>query len=107
MSILRLLAKAWHHATRPRLRLRLVDEEPGRPTPGLLYIVGTREMPKWAIFECPCGCSDRIELYLGSRADPRWKASFNRRGTTLKPSVSQTGGCGAHFFVRDGRVDFV
>ncbi len=56
---------------------------------GVLYIVGSRAVPKWAIFACPCGCGDRIELYLGPRAKPRWRASFNRHRTTLTPSVAK------------------
>jgi Family of unknown function (DUF6527) len=74
---------------------------------GVLYVVGTRKIQKWATFLCPCGCRDRIELYLGPHRRPRWTIAFSRHGATLKPSVWQTRGCGAHFFVRDGRVDFV
>jgi hypothetical protein len=102
------LEDRWKHYTRPSLRLRWVDEEPDLPQLGILYLVGTPAVPKWAVFECPCGCKERIDLYLGNLRRPNWSVSVSRRGrATLVPSVWQTGGCGAHFLVRDGRVDFV
>lgn len=107
MNVIDQVVAIWRYATCPRLRLRFVDDEPTRVSAGVLYIVGTRALPKWAIFACPCGCEDRVELYLGPYSSPRWSASFGRRGTTLRPSVWRTGGCGAHFLVRNGRVDFV
>lgn len=107
MQLIRRLVREWRRFTRPRLRLRNVDEEPETPTRGVLYVVGSRELQKWAVFSCPCGCRDRITLYLGDQRRPSWKIHFDRAGVTLTPSVWQTRGCGAHFFVRDGRVDFV
>lgn len=101
------LVQLWRRFTRPWLRLQWIDEEPGSLSGGTLYVVGTPEFQKWAIFACPCGCRDRIELYLGHERRPHWTIKVEHGRATIIPSVWQTGGCGAHFFVRRGRVDFV
>jgi hypothetical protein len=97
----------WKYLTRPGLRVHFVEMEPDAIAPGILYVVGTQQMQKWAIFVCPYGCKDRIELYLGTSRHPRWTMRIEEGRATLQPSVWQTGGCGAHFLVRRGRVDFV
>jgi hypothetical protein len=57
---------------------------------------------KWTHLLCP-KCGDHIELPLAGRE--RWsvKTDFLRR-PTLAPSVWEKATCGAHFFVRKGKV---
>lgn len=60
----------------------------------------------WSVgFHCPCGCGRRVELLLVEEAKPRWRMEVNKKGRpTLTPSVWLRGGCGSHFFVRNGRI---
>jgi hypothetical protein len=57
---------------------------------------------KWAHLSCP-KCADHIQLPLAGKE--RWsiKVDFLRR-PTLAPSIWETESCGAHFFVRNGKV---
>ena len=63
----------------------------------------------WCIgMRCPCGCGQRIELALVPEVKPCWKLRMEPNATpTLTPSIWLKDGCRAHFFVRNGRVDWV
>jgi hypothetical protein len=56
---------------------------------------------KWAYLRCP-KCGEEIQLPLGPDS---WSitADYLRR-PTIRPSIWQTGSCGAHFFVTRGKV---
>lgn len=71
-----------------------------------LYVVG--EKPKWAILECPCGCGDTIDVNLMRSRSPVWELSMQNGKATLYPSlwVSKQK-CGAHFWIRHGKIDWV
>lgn len=62
----------------------------------------------WCVgFRCPCGCGRKIELLLIKEARPRWDLTIDaRRRPTLKPSVWLDTGCGSHFWIRNGRVQW-
>lgn len=75
---------------------------------GIVHIVGGRDYQKWAYLRCPCRCGAVIMLSLAASRRPRWRARTDWFGRpTLAPSVWQTAGCYSHFFLRDGRVDWV
>ena len=88
----------------PRYRVTSVDEIPEQPHRHMLYLVG--EDPAWqAAMLCPCKCGVLIQLSLIPADRPRWKARIDTQGRpSLMPSVWRTGGCQAHFFLRDGRI---
>jgi Family of unknown function (DUF6527) len=69
-----------------------------------LVVVGSEELPKWAIFECPCGRGHRLEVNLSPQVRPFWRITFNTHGPSLKPSVDSVGSYRCHFWLRDGRV---
>ena len=57
---------------------------------------------KWAHLACP-KCGDHIQLPLAGKE--RWSVKVDLlRRPTLAPSIWETEGCGAHFFVRDGEL---
>jgi hypothetical protein len=59
----------------------------------------------WALFQCPCGCSEVITLSLQKVHQKHWsirKSKFGR--PTLSPSVARVSGCFSHFWIEDGRV---
>ena len=70
-----------------------------------LYVVKAQSTSKWAMFLCPCGCSDVITLSLQPIHNPRWNLEVGRSGrASLYPSVWRTTGCRSHFWLKDGRV---
>lgn len=74
---------------------------------GKLVVVRDGEIDKWVCFQCPCGCGEKIQLPLSKARRPRWMAEtdwFSR--PSLEPSVRQTAGCRAHFWVRKGKVEW-
>ena len=73
----------------------------------VVHIVGDPAAPKWATFQCPCGCGTPLLLSLATNRRPSWSVSRNwSLRPTIKPSVRRTDGCRAHFWVRDGIVDW-
>ncbi|WP_363928503.1 DUF6527 family protein [Thiobacillus sp. 0-1251] len=59
---------------------------------------------KWMLFTCPCGCKQQIALNMMRSHSPRWRVEVRSRNLfTVHPSVDSTT-CGAHFWLRDGRV---
>ena len=60
---------------------------------------------KWAHLKCP-RCGELISLPIVGRGAWRLEIDWLRR-PTVDPSIWQTGSCGAHFYVRQGRIDWV
>lgn len=61
------------------------------------------------VFNCPCGCKQYVILPVTKNEQPNWEALIarNMKSTiTLMPSVHQVGGCGSHYFIRDGKVQW-
>ena len=73
--------------------------------PGTFYRVMRNEQPKWALFQCPCGCSTVITLSLQQAHRPHWVVhSSKEHRPSMRPSVWRDIGCFSHFWVEDGRV---
>ncbi|MGQ2933742.1 DUF6527 family protein [Sphingopyxis sp.] len=54
---------------------------------------------------CPCGCQAIIQLSLIRRDSPHWRAWTEADGSaSLSPSVWRKPTCGAHFWLRRGRI---
>lgn len=71
----------------------------------VFYFVSRERRPKWALFQCPCGCGEVVTLSLQRTHRPYWvvRKSRNRRANLL-PSVWRDVGCMSHFWIHDGRV---
>jgi Family of unknown function (DUF6527) len=62
-------------------------------------------VPRWALFRCPCGCSEVISLPLAAPHNPRWAVYVDEDGfASLYPSVWRNTGCMSHFVIRSGCV---
>ena len=73
--------------------------------PEKMLIVGGQGFQKWACFQCPGGCGEKIQLSLNQALHPCWAASIDRLGRpTLHPSVRQLNECKCHFWIREGTV---
>ena len=89
---------------RPRLLAAFVPEcpEADEVTASLLMVEKREGHLKWAHLQCP-KCGDHIQLPLAGRE--RWSVKLDvLRRPTLAPSIWEKQTCGAHFFVRKGKV---
>src|ERR1700735_2789806 len=72
-----------------------------------IAIIGSKEKPKWGVFECPCGTGHTIMLNLSSSRRPFWKLSLDDDAPSLSPSVDfRDSYTHCHFWLRRGRVHF-
>ena len=95
------------------LRFDLLSREqethpsPADMRPGELVIVRDGGHAKWACMRCPCGCGADIKLSLNPSRRPRWSVERDWLWRpSVTPSVHRKEGCGSHFWVRCGRVDW-
>jgi hypothetical protein len=95
-------------AERPSISLSYFDSRADAMkaalAPRVLAVHRTEGKEKWAFLLCPCGCGQQLTLNLMSSHRPVWQLAV-RRGKTpsLFPSIDSTT-CGAHFWLRNGRV---
>ncbi|MEY2426448.1 MAG: hypothetical protein QOI61_2020 [Actinomycetota bacterium] len=101
---------AWWHWLPLRRTWRVVsvvdagDQVPERlPSRGVV-LVGSRQRPTWAAFDCPCDTDHRLMINLDPARRPTWHIEATRR-FTLRPSVDDvTNSRRCHFFIRNGKV---
>jgi hypothetical protein len=80
---------------------------PGLVSSGNPVIERKGELPVWVSLPCPCRCGTILRLNLMRSQFPVWRASVDgRQRLSVSPSVDATS-CGSHFWIRDGRVDWV
>jgi hypothetical protein len=97
----------WFQPKPEPVRFIRVDEMPDRLKSWTVYLCGEGEHLWAAALICPCGCGEVIQLNLLQQARPCWNAVEHPDGTvSLAPSVWRQKGCGSHFFIRHGRVDW-
>ena len=83
------------------------DRPAGKDLQADRLIVVRGRVDKWALMRCPCGCGDRLQLSLSPDRRPRWNVVVDRLGRpTVTPSVRMRDGCGAHFHLRGGCVEW-
>jgi hypothetical protein len=71
----------------------------------VFYRVMRNDQPKWALFQCPCGCRSVVTLSLQSAHRPHWVVRTSKKyRPSMRPSVWRDIGCFSHFWVEDGRV---
>lgn len=107
------LVLSWWARHRPRRRhavVGAVDAADLLPDPlprKALVIVGTDKRPTWVGFVCPCERHHTLLLPLATSRTPHWVLRGDRR-PTLHPSVdSHDGGQRCHFWLKDGRIQWV
>lgn len=90
----------------------LAREQATHPNPaslgvGDLVVVRDGEHIKWACMRCPGGCGADIKLSLNPSRRPRWTVVHDWFGRpTVSPSVHRRDGCGCHFWIRRGQVEW-
>lgn len=59
----------------------------------------------WALFKCPCGCTNIISLSLKKIHIQSWSLKKTNTGRpTISPSILQSTPCHSHFWIIDGRI---
>ena len=92
--------------SRPAFLVDLVSECPSREElhSDMVLVEMRGGYLKWAHLQCP-KCGDHIQLPLAG--SDRWSVDIDLfRRPTLAPSIWEGGSCGAHFFVRKGKLDW-
>tara|TARA_R110002051_G_scaffold73558_1_gene133589 strand:- start:5330 stop:5665 length:336 start_codon:yes stop_codon:yes gene_type:complete len=98
--------RLWSKIAPRRMLIVVESDTPPDLLPTRNLYLAREDEEDWAIaLNCPCGCGDRLELLLVPEAKPRWTViSPDGAPPSLHPSVWRQSGCGAHFWIRDGRV---
>ncbi len=103
----RLLIALWPKPKPKLFRGIRVEDFPDQLEQAKVYLAGEGDNLWAASMICPCGCGDVIELNLLKQARPCWTAQEHPDGTvSLSPSVWRQKGCGSHFVVRHGLIDW-
>jgi len=85
------------------------DEIPAQVPRNGFVLVGTKQNPKWLVFDCPCRTGHRIMISLDRNHRPHWSIHTGKKNKlTVSPSVdSRTASRRCHYFIRNGRTDWV
>ena len=96
----------WGFIANPELVVTYVDDHPTKEElrHGELDVVMSGPYPKWAVFLCPCGCGDAIDISI-AKGTKSWRLEVDPIGRpSLYPSVWRHDRCLSHFWVRRGEV---
>jgi len=116
MTVLRAIARLWSAFLawvrgRPLedepFRIERVDDEPDRFAPRALYVIEDTGRAWAAAMACPGGCGQVLHMNLLPDTAPVWQLTEHADGTvSLAPSVWRREGCGCHFWLRRGRIEW-
>ncbi len=88
-------------------RVERVDDEPDRLAPRTVYVIEDAGRAWAAAMACPGGCGQVLHLNLIPDTTPVWQLTEHPDGTvSLAPSVWRKEGCGCHFWLRRGRIEW-
>lgn len=108
--MLRKVLVAGRVIARPAVTMKVLERHPAPQEirHGQLIVVVSGGKPECAYIQCPANCGGHVQLSLDLLHRPRWKvqADFLAR-PTISPAVFRHHGCGAHFAVRQGRIDWL
>ncbi|GAN94649.1 hypothetical protein Gbth_076_041 [Gluconobacter thailandicus F149-1 = NBRC 100600] len=82
-------------------RLANVERFPKVIESGILYWSQEYEM---SAHRCACGCGDVIQLPVD---ELNFRITQDSQGVTLRPSVGNWGVCDAHYYITNGRVEWL
>jgi hypothetical protein len=83
-----------------------VQDLPAKLVPKMVYLQTHLNVPWQAVFLCPCGCKEVVQLNLVLKYRPAWSVKPDKKGISLSPSVRRTAGCYSHFFLRKGQIEW-
>ncbi len=90
---------------RKRYRIVDMDDYPETVDDREIYVVGDLKNPQYAIFSCPCGCGQIIDLNANPESRPSWTIRWHVTGTiSFSPSINRKVGCRSHFYLKNSKV---
>ena len=97
----------FHSLFTKNYQIKYLDNVPESVADRTVYIIGTYN-PWVIIFNCPCGCREKILLNLLENASPKWCFRLERKKSiSVYPSIRRTLGCRSHFWLKNGKIYFV
>lgn len=87
------------------LELREVEYMPDQIEPGILY---HSDRFKTAIHLCTCGCGNKVVTPISRdrfQGAHKWGFVVDKNGPTSEGSIGNQNVCGAHYHVRDGKIE--
>jgi hypothetical protein len=82
-----------------------VEDFPDEVRDNIVYIVGEKRQEWLAVFRCPCGCREVIQLNLIKGVKPRWRVIYHKKRTfSLYPSVNRIVNCRSHFTLTRSKI---
>ncbi|MHB1646591.1 MAG: DUF6527 family protein [bacterium] len=87
--------------------VKSADDIPLRLPRNGAVLVGSLTRPKWVAFDCPCRSGHRIMLNTDKNRFPFWTTTV-RGPLTITPSIDSVHhNLSCHYFVRNGRIQWV
>lgn len=91
----------------PVYKVVWIDEEPDQPAAGVIYVIKDAGITWGAAMACPGGCGQVLHMNLIPDSKPVWQLTEELDGAaSLHPSVWRQEGCGCHFVLRRGRIEW-
>lgn len=84
--------------------IRYCEDVPDNVKPYVIYVIGENKCYWMALFKCPCGCDDEINLNLLDNTSPSWEIDHNVDEPSISPSIRRIKKCKSHFFIKRGKV---
>lgn len=73
-----------------------------------VYVLGGTQNPWMAAMLCPCGCNDILHMNLLTSNRPNWKVTISTNSSvSFHPSLWRKSACKSHFFLKNGKVNWV
>jgi hypothetical protein len=86
-------------------RIIINSDFPDKCEKNEIYIIGNVFCPQYAIFACPCGCGETIELNLNHHSSPCWDIKWHINGkVSFYPSIWRITGCQSHFYLIKSKI---
>ena len=93
---------------KPDYSFEFVEELPEKIKGKRIYICTHAEYPWQINFLCPCGCNVLLYLNLLEEVRPCWSFKISKKKKiSLHPSINRKTDCRSHFFVRQGKIEWV
>jgi hypothetical protein len=95
-------------ASKPLYRHVVIEEEPTVMERNMVYIFNNVGYHWQLTMLCPCGCGDVLYANLIPDHYPNWVYRIDRRDLiSVYPSFHRKDRCRSHFFIRNGRIDWI
>lgn len=89
------------------MSVEAADEVPSRLPRNGVVLVGSRERPKWVVFDCPCRTGHRIMVSLDSSHSPHWRIVGDNKLTIWPSFYYRTTVQRCHYVIKHGQVVWV